>query len=50
MATGEIACFEQYLLSQQCFQKLSAAKASKGIYMWELVKKLHKFHAERTQN
>ena len=35
MANGEIACFEQFLLLPQCFQKLSAADASESVYMWE---------------
>ena len=35
VAKEEIACFEQFLLLSQCFQKSSCAKASKSIYMWE---------------
>ena len=35
VARGEIACFEQFLLLPQCFQKLSAADASKC--KWEKV-------------
>ena len=34
VAKGEIA-YEQFLLLPQCFQKLSAADASKGVYKWE---------------
>ena len=29
---GEIACFEQFLLLPECFQKSSAADASESIY------------------
>ena len=32
MAEGGIACFEQFLLSSQCFQKSSAAEAAESIY------------------
>ena len=35
MAKEEIACFENILLFSQCFQKPSAAEASKRVYMWE---------------
>ena len=38
MAKGEIARFEQFLFLSQCFQKSSAADASKGVYSWEKVK------------
>ena len=31
MGNGEIACYEQYLLSPQCFQKLSVVDASKWV-------------------
>ena len=36
-AKGEIACFEQFLLFSQCFQKSSAEEASKSVYLWERV-------------
>ena len=38
MAKGEAARDKQYLLSPQCFQKLSAAVASNFIFNWERVK------------
>ena len=38
VAKGEIACFEQFLLSSQYILKSSAADASKNLYMWERVK------------
>ena len=31
VAKGEIACFEKFLSLSQCFQKLSAAEASKRV-------------------
>ena len=34
---GEIACYEQFLLFPQCFQKPSLAGASKGVIVWEWV-------------
>ena len=34
---GEIACFEQFLLSSQCFQWSSAAMALESVSMWERV-------------
>ena len=34
---GEIAHLVQFLLLPQCFQELSAAEASKGVYIWEWV-------------
>ena len=37
VANGEIACFEQFLLFPQCFQKQSAAEASESVYMRERV-------------
>ena len=37
MTKGEIANFEQFLLLQQCFQKLYAAQASECVYMRERV-------------
>ena len=30
---GEIACYEQFLLFPQCFQKLSFVDASKWVFM-----------------
>ena len=33
----EIACFEQFHLLSQCFQKLSAAEASESVCLWERV-------------
>ena len=38
MANGEVACFEQFILLPQCFQKSSAAEASESIYIRERVK------------
>ena len=38
MGKGEIACYEQFLLFPQCFQKASLAGASKGVIVWEWVK------------
>ena len=35
MAKGDIACFEQFLLLSQCFQKLAAAEASESVFMRE---------------
>ena len=35
---GEIACYEQFLLSLQCFQKDCFPGASKGVIVWEWVK------------
>ena len=37
MSKGEIACFEQFHLLSQYFQKLSAAEASESVCMWERV-------------
>ena len=37
VAKGVIACFEQFLLLSQCFQKSSASEAVESIYMWEIV-------------
>ena len=37
---GEIACYEQFLLSPQCFQKACFPGASKGVIVWEWVKML----------
>ena len=35
---GEIARYEQFLLSLQCFQKACFLGASKGVIVWEWVK------------
>ena len=35
---GEIACYEQFLLFPQCFQKACFLWASKGVIVWEWVK------------
>ena len=37
---GEIACYEQFLLFSQCFQKACFPGASKGVIVWEWVKTL----------
>ena len=37
MGKGEIACYEQFLLFQQCFQKVSFNGTSKGVIVWEWV-------------
>ena len=34
---GEIACYEQFLLFPQCFQKACFQEASKGVIQWEWV-------------
>ena len=39
---GEIACYEQFLLFPQCFQKACFPKASKGVIVWEWVKETEK--------
>ena len=36
---GEIALYERFLLFLQCFQKVSFPGASKGVIVWEWVKK-----------
>ena len=36
---GEIARYEQFLLFPQCFQKIYFPGASKGVIVWEWVKK-----------
>ena len=38
MGKGEIACYEQFLLFPQCFQKACFSVASKGVIVWEWVK------------
>ena len=35
---GEIACFKQFLLFSQCFQKACFLRVSKGVTVWEWVK------------
>ena len=35
---GEIACYKQFLLFPQCFQKACFPGASKGVIVWEWVK------------
>ena len=35
---GEGACYEQFLLFPQCFQKACFPRASKGVIVWEWVK------------
>ena len=35
---GEIARYEQFLLSSLCFQKPSAAEASESVHMWGRIK------------
>ena len=37
---GEIACYEQFLLFPQCFQKACFPGASKGVIAWEWVNPL----------
>ena len=34
---GEIACYEQFLLFPQCFQKACFPRASIGVIVWEWV-------------
>ena len=36
---GEIAHYEQFLLFPQCFQKACLPGASKGVIVWEWVKR-----------
>ena len=36
---GEIARYEQFLLFPQCFQKVCFPGASKGVIVWEWIKK-----------
>ena len=38
---GEIACYEQFLLFPQCFQKSCFPGASKGVIVWEWVNYEH---------
>ena len=39
---GQIACYEQFLFFPQCFQKACVPGASKGVTVWEWVKKLYR--------
>ena len=39
MGKGEIARYKQFLLFPQCFQKAYFPGASKGIIVWEWVKR-----------
>ena len=43
MGKGEIARYEQFLLFPQCFQKACFPGASKGVNVWEWVKKYKKY-------
>ena len=43
---GEIARYEQFLLFPQCFQKACFPGASKGVIVWELVKRYYIFHMQ----
>ena len=36
---GEIACYKQFLLFPQCFQKACLPGVSKGVIVWEWVKR-----------
>ena len=38
MGKGEIACYKQFLLFPQCFQKACFPEVSKGVIVWEWVK------------
>ena len=38
---GEIACYKQFLLSPECFQKACFPGASKGVIVWEWVNGIH---------
>ena len=38
LGEGEIACYEQFLLFPQCFQKACFPGVSKGVIVWEWVK------------
>ena len=37
---GEIACYKQFLLFSQCFQKACFPQVSKGVIVWEWVNSL----------
>ena len=45
---GEIACYEQFRLSPQCFKQACFSGASKGVIVWEWVK--HCLKHKDTQN
>ena len=40
LGKGEIARYEQFLLFPQCFQKACFPGASKGVIVWERVKRI----------
>ena len=40
---GEIACYEQFFIFPQCFQKACFPGASRGVIVWEWVKQFHCF-------
>ena len=42
LGKGEIAHYEQFLLFPQCFQKACFPGASKGVIVWEWVKRVVK--------
>ena len=44
---GEIACYEQFLLFLQCFQKACFPGASKGVIVWD---KLYRWEVTRLQS
>ena len=46
---GEIARYEQFLLFPQCFQKACFPGASKGVIVWEWVKRLRSLLSEPHQ-
>ena len=46
---GEIARYEQFLLFQQCFQKACFPGASKGVLVWEWVKRMLKINYSWTE-
>ena len=37
VAKEDIAYYEQFQISPQCFQKLSATEVSDSVFMWEIV-------------
>ena len=47
---GEIACYKQFLLFPQCFQKAGFSGASKGVIVWEWVKQVQNERIYRQQN
>ena len=44
MGKGEIACYEQFLLFPQCFQKACFLGASKGVIVWEWVNAVYNMY------